>query len=386
MNELYNVISIFVTGGLLFALGLMLLVTVVPDSPLLGNYRKARYMMACAYLFFVAAGIVEYLFQASPPDVSDIALMQTVTLVIAASQALLFTFALLALLEVRFPGWRYIFREVTYVLLFIAAIFTAYIFCPAETFKVVFYVFSAVYALLLVRYTFLFLGSYRQFQLRMDNYFSDMEAGRLRWVAFSFFAALVVGFIALLSSLFMSTFVALLFAVVFDIFYLFFALRFINYAYHFHVIERALDNESTAPYTETFHATSPQGDPADSGEITGMRNDTLARLEKRIEEWIEDKGFTERGITIDTLSERLGTNGKYLSVYINTRKNQTFREWINTLRVEEAKALLRQHPEMAVKEIALNMGFLTESHFGRHFHALSGFSPSHYRQQNTSHP
>jgi hypothetical protein len=66
---------------------------------------------------------------------------------------------------------------VTGGLLFIAAIFTAYIFCPAKTFKVVFYVFSAIYALLLVRYTFLFLGSYRQFQLRMDNYFSDMEAG-----------------------------------------------------------------------------------------------------------------------------------------------------------------------------------------------------------------
>jgi AraC-like DNA-binding protein len=375
MNELYNIVSIFITGGLLFALGVMFLVTVVPDSPLLNNYRKARYMMACAYLFFVAAGIVEYLFQASPPSVSDVALMQTVTLSIAASQALLFTFALLALLEVRFPGWWYIFREAAYIMLFIAATITSYALFSGETFRNVFYILIAIYALLLVRYTFLFLGSYRQFQLRMDNYFSDMEAGRLRWVAFSFFAALTVGVMALLSSLFMTTLGALLFAVVFDTFYIFFAIRFINYAYHFHAIERAMDDEPPARRhsVETQNFASLQ---------SGIHSDTFALLEKRIEEWMAGKRFTEPGITIDVLAARLGTNHKYLSTYINTCKQQTFREWINVLRVEEAKTLLRQHPEMTIHEIALHVGYSYESHFGRLFRSCTGFSPSGYRQQN----
>ncbi|MDR2562698.1 MAG: hypothetical protein LBC98_02005, partial [Prevotellaceae bacterium] len=239
MNELYNILSIFLNGGLLLACGLMLLFAVVPSCPLLGNYRKARYMMAGAYLFFVAVEIAKYLFQSSPPDVGDIALKQTVTLAIAASQAFLFTFALLALLDVRFPGWGYIFREATLVLLFITVVFAAYAFCSGEIFKVVFYIFAALYALLLVRYTLLFLNSYRLFRLRMDNYFSDEEAGRLRWIAYSFCAALAVGIMALLSSLFMSTLVALLFAVVFNIFYSYFAIRFINYAHQFQSIERA---------------------------------------------------------------------------------------------------------------------------------------------------
>jgi hypothetical protein len=60
MNEFYTILSIFVTGGLLLACGLMFLFMVIPDSPLLDNYRKARCMMACAYLFFVALGIVEW--------------------------------------------------------------------------------------------------------------------------------------------------------------------------------------------------------------------------------------------------------------------------------------------------------------------------------------
>jgi AraC-like DNA-binding protein len=382
MNELYNILSIFVTGGLLFALGLMLLFTVIPARPLLGNYRKARYMMAGAYLFFVAVAIGEYLSQTSPPDVDDIAVMQTVTLAIAASQALLFTFAMLALLDVRFPGWRYIFRETVGVLLFIAVVILANIFCSAETFATAFYGFAAIYALLLARYTCLFLRTYRLFRRRMDNYFSDMEAGRLHWVAFSFFAALAIGVMALLSSLFMSTPVALLFAVVFDGFYIFFAIRFINYASLFHIIERALDDETPAPIAETPCMTSlPPNDPASGSEISGMHDDTLALLEKRIEEWIADKGFTKRGITIDALSTRLGTNSKYLSTYINTRKKQTFREWINSLRIEEAKILLLQHPETTGNEITRQSGFSDRSHFLRQFKKRTGVSPTEWKKR-----
>jgi AraC-like DNA-binding protein len=368
MNEFYTIFSIFVTGGLLLACGLMFLFAVIPDNPLLGNYRKARCMMACAYLFFVTLGIVEYLFSAPPPSAHSIAIMQTVTLSIAVSQAFLFTFAMLALLEVRFPGWRYIFREATPPLLFVAAIFTVYICCREEMFGVIFYGFVAVYALLLARYIFLFLASYRRFRLRMDNYFSDMEAGRLRWVVISFFVSLVIGVMALLSAVFMSTLVALLFAVVFDIFYLYFAIRFINYAHQFRTIERAMDEENAMLQSQ-------------ENEMKGMRDNIYVLLEKRTEEWIAEKGFTEKGVTIDILAVRFYTNSKYLSIYINTHKKQTFREWINGLRIEEAKNLLRQYPEMTMHEIAMRVGFATESHFGQQFHSFTGVSPSGWRKQ-----
>ncbi|MDR1129812.1 MAG: hypothetical protein LBK96_02400, partial [Prevotellaceae bacterium] len=144
MNELYNILSIFVTSGLLLACGLILLFMNTPDSPLLGNYRKARYTLACAYLFFVVFEIVEYLLQ-TPQSIASV---QTVALAIAVTQAFLFTFAILALVEVRFPGWKYLFYETLPVLLYIAGVFTAYLSCPEESFGLVFYVFAGIYALL----------------------------------------------------------------------------------------------------------------------------------------------------------------------------------------------------------------------------------------------
>jgi AraC-like DNA-binding protein len=301
--------------------------------------------------------------------------MQAITLVIAASQALLFTFALLALLDIRFPGWRYLFREATYVLLLIAAIFTVYVCCPAGTFKLAFYLLAVLYALLLLHYTFLFIRSYRLFLLRMDNYFSDEEAGHLRWVAFSFFAALAVGVLALLSSLFMSKIIGILFAAVFNTFYLYFTIRFINYAYQFHIIERSMDDDAPDVKTPNLGVST-----VTSGGITGIHENTLALLEKQIEEWIADKGFTEQGITIDTLADRFHTNTKYVSVYINTRKNQTFRKWINELRIEEAKNLLLQYPGMTGNEIARQTGFSDRSHFLRQFKKQTHRSPSEWKK------
>ncbi|GHT66837.1 hypothetical protein AGMMS50239_28970 [Bacteroidia bacterium] len=104
-------------------------------------------------------------------------------------------------------------------------------------------------------------------------------------------------------------------------------------------------------------------------------------LDKQIEEWMADKGFTEPGITIDLLATRLCTNGKYLSVYINTRKNQTFREWINELRIEEAKILLLQYPEITGSEVACQTGFSDRSHFLRQFKKHTNTSPTEWKKR-----
>jgi AraC-like DNA-binding protein len=370
MNDLYNILSIFVTGGLLLACGLMFLFAFIPGSPLLGNYRKARYTMAGAYLFFIVVAVAEYL--SGDPSVQSITLMQVITLAIAASQAFLFTFAMLALVDVQFPGWRYIWGEAAVVLLFIAVVFMVYAFCSGELFAAAFYAFAITYALLLVRYTVLFLKSYRQFRCRMDNYYSDEEAGRLHWVAFSFFAALAIGVMALLSAVFMSTLVALLYAILFDVFYLFFAIRFINYPHQFQVIEQAMDD-------------APEKTAAPANEEPAARNDTktehtaFATLEKQIERWVTNKGFTEQRITIDTLAAQLHTNHKYLSSYINIHKGQTFREWINALRIEEAQNMLLQYPGMKINEIAGKTGFLDKSHFLRQFKKQNKQSPTAWR-------
>ncbi|MDR2809328.1 MAG: hypothetical protein LBB84_02060, partial [Tannerellaceae bacterium] len=59
IHELYDTLSIIVTASLLVVFGLLFLFIVIPERPLLRSYRKARWMMACAYLFFALVNGVE---------------------------------------------------------------------------------------------------------------------------------------------------------------------------------------------------------------------------------------------------------------------------------------------------------------------------------------
>jgi len=374
MNELYNIISIFVTSGLILVCGLMFLFVNFPRTPLLNNYRKARKMMATAYLFFVGMNIAEYMSDAFYE--SDVLFLRTVTLAVAVSQALLFTLALLSLLEVRFPGWRYIFMKSIPAVVLCTTIFIVHAFCSDRCFTIAFYGLAGMYFLLLIYYTRLFLARYRLFHRQMDNYFSDNEVERMRWVAFLFFAALTIGVMALVSVIFHDIFVALLFTLALDVFYVWFAFRFVNYTYWFHTIEPALNNElketPVLPEVEKTVVANPATETFPSA--------VFATLEEQIEQWVAGRKFVDKGITIDKLSLEFYTNRNYLSTYINTYKGKTFREWINELRIEEAKILMRQYPDMIVNEVAIQVGFTDKSHFIRNFTKQTGKSPKKWKE------
>ena len=370
IHELYNTFSIIVTASVLVVFGLLFLFVVIPERPLLRSYRKARWMMTCAYLFFALVNGVEYAFRDAAGD--NIPLTLTVTLAIAFSQSFLFTWTLITLLNVRWMERRRSCRELTLVLTFIAAIFTVYFLCPPTCFLPAFYGLILLYAVQLVRYTRMFVANYRRFGRQIDNYFSDTETVRLRWVAFTFYGALALGVLVLLPALFLADLPALLLttaAVWF--FYIFFGIRFLNYAFRFHFIETAVDD---GPMPTA-------GEPVDVGQDTATTA-AYAAIEKKLDNWVADKQFTRQGITVDMLAAELFTNRNYLSSYINRRRKQTFREWINELRIEEAKKLLLQHPKLSVQDIALRTGFAGNSNFGRRFLKQTGLTPKKWRENH----
>ncbi|MDR1644777.1 MAG: helix-turn-helix domain-containing protein [Tannerellaceae bacterium] len=362
IHQLYDIISIYLTGLLLLIGGGCFLLIPTPGNPLLRSYRKARMMMACAYLFFAAVNGLE--FMCRHPGSDTLLATQMATLAIAFSQAFLFTWALIALLNVQWMQRRRFFRESALVLAFVATVFAVYFALPADSARIIFYLLTGLYLVQLIRYTRLFIGSYLLFKQRMHNFFADEQERHLHWVVFSFCAALVIGVLALLSALFMSHTGALLFSIVLAAFYAYFAVRFLRYGYSFRVIEPAMEDVEPAP-CEDADAVYPAA---------------FASIETKITQWVANEGFTQQGITLDKLAAELYTNRSYLSCYINKYHKQTFREWINELRIEEAQKLLRQHPEMSIHEIALHTGFANKSNFGRQFLKQTDLTPGKWRK------
>ena len=191
INNLYTVLTIAL-ASVLFAFGLLFYsLCRNAETPV---YKTALRMMTFAYCFFGLVNVLEmWSRSAFPNDNDDVMLFQTVTLVVAVSQAFLFTYTLILLIRAAFVTRKRVVRELVALLTVSAALVAVYFVLPAAWVKLSVHTFILFYICLLIRYTRLFVITYRDCLRKMDNFFSGREADNLRWVKFSFYAALSIG-------------------------------------------------------------------------------------------------------------------------------------------------------------------------------------------------
>ncbi|MDR1593351.1 MAG: helix-turn-helix domain-containing protein [Prevotellaceae bacterium] len=376
IDEIYVVVSIFIVSAVLLCFGLCFLFLVTPDKPTLHNYRTAKRAMAYSYLFFGLINVMEYCFRTFPVEPDYIRLYRTVTLVIACSQSFLFTYTLITLIRANFFTAGKIRRELTIVVTFVAVNFVVFFTCSGEWFTRYFYGAVILYIVLLVRYTRLFVRNYHIYLGEMNNFFSGEESKRLRWINRSFYAALAIGVMALFPALFSTLHLETYLAVILFVFYTYFAIRFINYAILFDRIE-----EVVAETCETCEVCDSE--VCDVEESKPATLSFSPEFEEKINKWIEQKQFLRIDISIRDVAEQLNTTRRYLSEYINKSKQKNFSEWINGMRIDEAKNLLSQNPKLTVAEISLMAGFNNNSYFGQLFLKSTGYSPQKWREKTT---
>lgn len=103
---------------------------------------------------------------------------------------------------------------------------------------------------------------------------------------------------------------------------------------------------------------------------------------EKVDNWIKTDGYVQQGLTIKELSKILYTNRTYLSAYIKTTYKMTFREWITSLRLEYAKNILKEHPEINIQKLAESSGFLSRSNFIKSFTEKEGCTPAKWKKAN----
>ncbi|HQI01516.1 MAG TPA: helix-turn-helix domain-containing protein [Deltaproteobacteria bacterium] len=84
-------------------------------------------------------------------------------------------------------------------------------------------------------------------------------------------------------------------------------------------------------------------------------------------------------LTIASFAHELGIEPHQLSRFLNLHLNTTYTDLINSYRVHEAKALLRDKPGDSILDIAFSSGFSSKASFNRIFKKMAGMTPSEYR-------
>lgn len=90
---------------------------------------------------------------------------------------------------------------------------------------------------------------------------------------------------------------------------------------------------------------------------------------------------SHEGITLGDLSAELGYSYQYLSKIFKEKIGISFKELLNSYRVERAKSLL-VHSDMPVTDIAMESGFGSTRNFNFRFLSSVGVSPLEFRKRN----
>ena len=156
--------------------------------------------------------------------------------------------------------------------------------------------------------------------------------------------------------------------------YLFYSYQ--NYLLFYEQVENAFEQDMQSE--EELLTNSGIEPEMVSEEVPGSYTEFI----EKVDNWIKTDGYVQQGLTIKELSEILYTNRTYLSAYIKTTYKMTFREWITSLRLEYAKNILKEHPEINIQKLAESSGFLSQSNFIKLFSEKEGCTPAKWKKSN----
>lgn len=103
--------------------------------------------------------------------------------------------------------------------------------------------------------------------------------------------------------------------------------------------------------------------------------ETLISYFKNSKPWLNSQ------LNIWEVSKKIGTNRSYVSRVINENIGCNFNDFVNMYRINEAKRLLIEHPEITIQEISEKAGFGSLNSFMRIFKKMESCTPNQFRKK-----
>lgn len=358
---------------LMLFFGLHMLFARTPEKKIFANFLLSRRLMGTALLMLAANYAVHLFFAIRLKDLNATILMNLVTYFACYW---LFSSAMMTLLDNRYITRR---RQLTHLTMWVIYLASAgvVLLCFHDTQLQTWG--TIALAIWLIGYGIflsirLFRTYYRSIRMVANTHSDDIEA-YIRWL--SIFTYWAIGFGVGCSVL---TFLPDAYVFIWILssipFYIYLYCCYQNYMLFYEQVESAFQEDIELGEMDN----SLPMDEASMNEVVPAYHQ---EIERRIMEWIEAEGFRKQGITLNELALLLCTNRTYLSAYIHSVYQVSFRDWIIDLRIEYAKRTMRQQPQLKIQEISEQSGFLSFSHFIRTFNDKEGCSPARWRKSQT---
>ena len=359
---------------LMLFFGFYFLFAKTPEKKIFKNYLRSRQIMGIAMLLLSANYSVHFFFGIRFKNADSAILMNMSTYFLCYS---LFSSALIMLLDRFYITKRRVWTHIILWIIFSTFSGVVLFLLPSGIMQKIslfaLAVWLVVFGVVLARRVI--IAYRRAIQIFNETQADDIGA-YIEWLSIFTYWALIFGvgcglltflpdeyvFIWILSSI---------------PFYSYLFYSYLNYLLFYEQVENAFEQdiqseEELLTNSETEH------------EIVSEKEVPRSYTEfiERVDNWIKTDGYVQQGLTIKELSEILYTNRTYLSAYIKTTYKMTFREWITGLRLEYAKNILKEHPEINIQKLAESSGFLSRSNFIKSFTEKEGCTPGKWKKAN----
>ena len=104
----------------------------------------------------------------------------------------------------------------------------------------------------------------------------------------------------------------------------------------------------------------------------------IAKTYLKVKEYVS-RNFTDKQLNVSSIGDYLNISSVYVSKIFRENSGLRLNEYINGLRIDYAKKLLKEHAKMRIAEVGEKSGFETTRTFLNVFKKMAGISPTEYR-------
>ena len=108
--------------------------------------------------------------------------------------------------------------------------------------------------------------------------------------------------------------------------------------------------------------------------LSNLYIDVLRRIER-------EKLYLDPAFSLQELSEKMKRSSRYVSQALGEVGKTSFPNLVNNFRINEARRLIADNPNITVIELMEKTGFGSRQSFNRNFKTATGFTPSEYQER-----
>lgn len=231
----------------------------------------------------------------------------------------------------------------------------------------------------------LFHRTYLRSVQKIEQYYDEEENNKMKWIRFCYVMMMLTEMFVLVYMLLPRGFMKV-YTIWYALFMLYFSANFISFLGSNKLLLDAFAYKTLSgqEILERIERRKRMKKGAKDSQVTDSQLTELEmnKIDRSLAQWVKEKKFRAYDKTREEIAKELNTSKELLHMFFVTRMSVDFKTWRTRLRIEEAKSLLLDNPEMSINIVAELSGFSDRSNFHRQFTKIVGCSPKQWRESN----